>query len=91
MNCTTLDHIYPATVDGTPCYCGKRRWNQDGTNYAGPTTKPARVVRLPRRGSMVRLAIDGLETLWCVDQVDRESNMFHIEGKGWHEPQEIIR
>jgi hypothetical protein len=25
-NCTTLDHIYPATSAGTPCYCGDRTW-----------------------------------------------------------------
>lgn len=24
--CTTLDHIYPATSPGTPCYCGRRTW-----------------------------------------------------------------
>jgi hypothetical protein len=24
--CTTLDHVYPGTVPGTPCYCGKRTW-----------------------------------------------------------------
>ncbi len=24
--CTTLDHIYPATVPGTTCYCGARQW-----------------------------------------------------------------
>ncbi len=24
--CTTLDHVYPATVPGTPCHCGKRTW-----------------------------------------------------------------
>lgn len=24
--CTTLDHIYPSTVPGTPCYCGDRTW-----------------------------------------------------------------
>lgn len=26
MDCTGLDHIYPRTVPGTPCYCGKRTW-----------------------------------------------------------------
>lgn len=26
MNCTTVDHIYPRTEPGTPCYCGKRTW-----------------------------------------------------------------
>ena len=24
--CTFLDHIYPATQPGMPCYCGKRTW-----------------------------------------------------------------
>jgi hypothetical protein len=34
-DCTHLDHIYPSdveighVVDGTPCYCGKRRWNME--------------------------------------------------------------
>ena len=26
MTCTTLDHVYPSTVPGTPCYCGDRTW-----------------------------------------------------------------
>lgn len=24
--CTTLDHIYPRGVLGTPCHCGARTW-----------------------------------------------------------------
>lgn len=84
------NRVYPATVDGTPCYCGKRHWNQDSPSYAGPTTK-APPARLPRRGTLVRLAIDGLTTLWFVDQVDRDAGMFHVEGKGWHEAGEVIR
>lgn len=24
--CTTLDHIYPYIVKGTPCYCGAQKW-----------------------------------------------------------------
>jgi hypothetical protein len=91
-SCTTLDHIYPATQDGTPCYCGRRRWNADSSGYAGPTTpaKPAATRKLPRRGQMVRLTIDGLTTLWFVDETDREAGMFHIEGKGWHEVADIV-
>ena len=26
MTCTTMDHIYPRTKPGAPCYCGKRQW-----------------------------------------------------------------
>lgn len=26
MTCTTLDHVYPGTAPGTPCYCGERTW-----------------------------------------------------------------
>ena len=25
-SCTTLDHLYPSTVQGTPCFCGARTW-----------------------------------------------------------------
>lgn len=24
--CTSLDHVYPRTVAGQPCYCGARTW-----------------------------------------------------------------
>ncbi len=54
MTCTNLDHIYPATVSGTPCHCGARRWNQDAPNYEGLTTK-AKPATLPRRGATVTL------------------------------------
>ena len=26
MTCTSLDHVYPTTVPGTPCYCGVKTW-----------------------------------------------------------------
>ena len=24
--CTSLDHVYPVTAAGMPCYCGARTW-----------------------------------------------------------------
>ena len=37
-NCTSLDHIYPTTLLGVPCYCGRRTW--------GGVPRAARSVRI---------------------------------------------
>lgn len=39
-SCTTIDHIYPGTVSGTPCHCGARRWNQDSPFYRNEYDPP---------------------------------------------------
>lgn len=43
--CTSLDHVYPGTVLGTPCYCGARTW--------GGAPRRARRVKV---GARVRIA-----------------------------------
>jgi hypothetical protein len=91
--CTNLDHIYPSDgdakpVDGTPCYCGRRRWNQDGNSYNGPTA-PAKVAHTwpPRRGSRVELrSAPGVRRV--VAAVDREADMIQIDGR-WYEQADV--
>ena len=94
MNCTNLDHQYPIgsngerPADGTPCFCGKRRWNQDSATYAGPTT-PAKPIadrtKLPRKGSCVNVILRmpdgsaaGVHQMAHVIEVDREAQMFRV-------------
>ena len=91
MSCTTLDHVYPTTHDGTPCFCGKRRWNQDARTYAGPTTRPAPPTTMPRRGAAVIVRYLGQATRVTVTEVDREAGMFRTETHSWFEPTDIIR
>src|SRR4051812_547779 len=98
MSCTTMDHCYPQngpgghTVKGTRCFCGKRAWGSwDDRGRPLAATRAPAAPRLPRRRSLVRLVISGVNSLWFVDSVDREAGMFHVEGKGWHEPSEVIR
>lgn len=80
--CTTLDHVYPDTQDGTPCYCGRRRWNMDAGSYTGPAAKPTRTrVYPPRRGALVELrGHPGVK--WAVAEVDREAGMFRVSAAG---------
>lgn len=86
--CTTIDHCCPLNhPDGTPCYCGARRWNQDSPFYAGPkgSTEPA--TKLPRVGSVVRIGEANHEVL----RIDRKEGMFQTNDGRWHEPTEIQR
>jgi hypothetical protein len=88
MTCTTLDHCYPPSpdgskpADGTPCFCGKRRWNQDGMSYTGPTAAPVRARTFPpRKGSRVELR-SFLGGVFTVTEVDRDAAMFRASVPG---------
>jgi hypothetical protein len=95
MNCTSIDHIYPSTTDGTPCYCGARRWNQDGQSYSGPTGKPkVSEKKLPRKGAHVevRTKTGTPPTLRViVIDVDRDGQMFRVDMlDGWFEIGDLV-
>ncbi len=85
--CTSLDHVYPATVPGTPCYCGRNTWA--GAARLSPVTVQARVhVRFVKNGEPVeatrtiieRLRDDGV----VVYRVDS-----HVHGRSLFERHEL--
>ena len=74
--CTSLDHIYPATVPGTPCYCGRRTWG--GVPRAALTLKVGERVTVSGEVRVVVAKVRG-EDVYRVDTAVKGRTLFDRE------------
>lgn len=77
-NCTTLDHVYPRTVPGTPCYCGAKTWA--GAPRAAAVFRPGARVRIVATDDE-RIVLEKMrgEDVYRVDQASHGRTLFERE------------
>ena len=74
MTCTSLDHVYPATVPGTPCYCGRRTWADAPRISRAALTVGARVLVLGAEAVIV--GKERGEDIYRIDRIIRGRSLF---------------
>lgn len=75
--CTSLDHVYPATVPGTPCYCGARTW-ADAPRLRVAALKPGAQVRVLGQDAVI-VGKERGELVYRIDRVVRGRTLFDAD------------